>query len=144
MKKNLFVLSVLALVLGAFAPLGGDHLQLSVNGKKLIEQFGQPPKQAVNLVLDASLSAGSWSIYYNHCGQVGKGRQLLLRDTEHRLLAEWKYPDVADLAQSHMMLEGKELASRMNGRPLQLSYLCQEWKHERVLAILQPATVGRK
>ncbi len=92
--------------------------------------------------MDATLSTGTWSVYYNHCGHVGQALQLILRDTEHRLVAEWAYPDVKELAQSNMTLEGKDLAAKMKGRPLQLSYLSSEWKNERVLAILQPATLG--
>jgi hypothetical protein len=136
--KTIKLLSVLALAATLLSfTLGGEHYQISVNGTKALEYFVYQKKEVPTLSLDKN--AANISVFYNNCGHASKGRALAVVDDKNKILKQWKFDDVANLSQSTMNVDGKEITSLMSksNTRLSLTYTSNDLTQGRVLAILQ-------
>ena len=77
----------------ALAFAGGDHYEIYLNKKLVTKQFVTQSATALNLQLDKSNYNDEVTIYYSHCGVMGKERSLVLKDSKGKVLKEWKFDD---------------------------------------------------
>src|SRR5687767_9444695 len=90
--KSLLLMVVIASV--AFVtPRGGDVFKIYINNKMVVEQaiHGNPKMKVITL--DQRNYNDEVSVYYSHCGLVGKNRQLTIRDASDNVIKTWKYAD---------------------------------------------------
>lgn len=90
------------------APRGGDVFKIYINSKMVVEQFvhGNPKMKVITL--DQRNYNDEVSVYYSHCGQIGKSRQLSIRDASNRVIKTWKFAD-AGKEHTPMTFRAKEI-----------------------------------
>ncbi|HEY6977648.1 MAG TPA: hypothetical protein VH396_15225 [Chitinophagaceae bacterium] len=73
---------------------GGDKYEIYLNDKLITQKYvGQSGVDVSSLQLDKTNSKDNLIIYYSHCGTVGKGRTILIKDEQNKVLKEWKFAD---------------------------------------------------
>lgn len=88
-----FIPLVLLLTTFSFAAkAGGDSYSFYLNGKLLFTQVGTRTSVS-NLQLSKENYKDELVIRYNHCGQTGKGRSIVLKDDKNNIVKEWKFAD---------------------------------------------------
>src|SRR5687768_15860017 len=105
--KSLLLMVVIASV--AFVtPRGGDVFKIYINNKMVVEQaiHGNPKMKVITL--DQRNYNDEVSVYYSHCGQIGKNRQLSIRDASNRIIKTWKFAD-AGKEHTPMTFRAKEI-----------------------------------
>jgi hypothetical protein len=133
---KLFSMLALAASLLSFAPFGGEHYEISVNGAKAIEYAVYLKKEIPTLTLNKT--SAHISVLYNDCGHAAKGRKLAIVDDKSNVIKEWKFNDVTNLSEGEMNIDGKEVTALMakSGSTLNLFYTSVNLKSGRVLAHL--------
>ena len=110
--RMLFSRSLMLLVaIASFSfvtPRGGDVFKIYINNKMIVEQFvhGNPKMKVITL--DQRNYNDEVSVYYSHCGQIGKSRQLSIRDASNRIIKTWKFAD-AGKEHTPMTFRAKEI-----------------------------------
>jgi len=118
-----FTLIVLSLSAFSFiSKAGGDRYQIYLNDK-LIEQryVGQMAVDVGSLQLDKANYKDKLVIYYSHCGAIGKGRSILIKDEQSRVLKEWKFEDATGIDASMSISVKDILDLRRNNANVSLS-----------------------
>jgi hypothetical protein len=73
---------------------GGDKYEIYLNDKLITEKYvGQSGVDISSLQLDKTNYKDKLIIYYSHCGTIGKGRSILIKDEQSSVLKEWKFAD---------------------------------------------------
>ncbi len=90
---KLLLLTVVIASVAFVAPRGGDVFKIYINNKMVVEQavHGNPKMKVITL--DQRNYNDEVSVYYSHCGQIGKSRQLSIRDASDKVIKTWKYAD---------------------------------------------------
>jgi len=130
------LLTLIALPLTAFAYTsfaGGEHYEIYLNKKLVTKQFVANTAAVLDLQLDKSNYNDEITVYYSHCGTVGKGRSIMLKDDKGNLVKEWKFSD--DKNKGAMKISVKEILDlkKTNGT-LNLYYAAKELPKGRMLA----------
>jgi len=89
----LVALSIITLT--SVAKAGVDSYTIYLNSKLVMKQYVTQPLSLASLPLDNAGSADMLVVYYNHCGAVGKGRSISVKDENGAVLKEWKFADAA-------------------------------------------------
>lgn len=130
-------LVVLSTAFSSFSgKLGGESFEIFINNKLVVQEFISKTSGVKSFQLDASNANAQVDIYYNHCGQVGKSRNITIKDGENHLLKEWKFSDASGV-KSPMSFKAKELLTigKTNGTSkLNLYYFSKELPKGRLLA----------
>ena len=74
---------------------GGEGFEILVNGKVVLQKFGDDIKNVKFLDLSKTSPTDKLSIKYHHCGKVGKNRTVTIKDAEDRVLKIFRFTDVA-------------------------------------------------
>jgi len=121
---------------------GGEGFEIYLNGKLLVQRFGNELNSVQNIKLDQRNSTAHISIKYHHCGRVGKNRYVAIKDAQNNLIKEWRFEDVKD-AYASMSFSVKDiLAVQKLGKvnTVALYYSSSELPNGRKLAsIVLPA-----
>jgi len=90
-----FTLIVLCLTAFSFiSKAGGDRYEIYLNDKRIMQRYvGQLAVDVSSLQLDKTNYNDKLVIYYSHCGTAGKGRTILIKDEQNKVLKEWKFAD---------------------------------------------------
>ena len=132
-----FLLIAIALSIFSFSKeRGGDSYEIYLNGKLLLQQHVLQAKAVQNLQLAQGSDNDKIEIYYSHCGQIGKARNITIKNSQNQVLKEWHFPD-ASSAKSTMSLKVKEvfaLQKNKDGNKLNLYYSSKELPNGRLLA----------
>ncbi len=70
---------------------GGDHFQITVNGKMLLEHFVNTGQKIQDVSFAAYKPSDVLAVQFSHCGEVGQARALKIKDASGKLLKEWKF-----------------------------------------------------
>lgn len=101
-------------LLGLFAAVslgagrGTDSFKVYLNNKLIHEQYVEEKVPLDLLQLDESNINDRLTFHYSHCGRIGTGRKLAVKDAAGKTLREWKYAD-AQGRQSGMAIPVKEV-----------------------------------
>lgn len=87
------LLALASLLLSFTANRGGEGFQVYVDNKMVLEQFGKQLDNVHTLTLDRGNFNSQLSIRYYHCGKSGTNREITIRDSENRVLRNWKFAD---------------------------------------------------
>ena len=129
----LLALAAVCVTLFSFRLAGGDHFEVWINNKKMIEQAVYKNEPVKSLQLDQLHPNDHLRIYYSHCGTTGKGRTGSIRNEANRVLKTWSFGD--EIGKSFMICPAKEiLALHPSGKNLSLYYASKELPEGRLLA----------
>jgi len=93
-KAAILLFTCMGLYSFALAP-GGEGFEVYVNGKVMLQRFGNDMNKPHTIRFAAGTEQDQISIRYYHCGQPGKSRVLLVKDSKERTLREFQFTDAA-------------------------------------------------
>jgi hypothetical protein len=91
----LSVISAGAALSSFSAAPGGDSFEILLGGKLLVQQYVYKNPAAASLSLLPGDQNKQLEVRYKHCGIVGKGRSIVIRDEANNVLKEWKFADAS-------------------------------------------------
>ena len=134
---KLLALVVFSTAFSSFSgKMGGDSFEIYINKKLVVQQFVSQSSAVKSFQLDASNANSEIDIYYRHCGQTGKSRNIIVKDGENHLLKEWHFSDASG-SNTSMTCRVKDLLNfgKIKGiSKLNLYYSSKEMPKERLLA----------
>ncbi|WP_295129355.1 hypothetical protein [uncultured Chitinophaga sp.] len=136
LKMNAIAVLLISLFsLSAKAGAGGEYYRIFLNNKLILERNVLEPLSMKDLPLDNVTATDHLVVYYSHCGSVGKGRSITIRDENGKVLKEWNFADTDD-KKAGMTIPVKELLAvkKANNGVLNLHYAAKELPKGRMLA----------
>src|SRR5882724_7275881 len=126
-KLPLKIFAVISICLLSFAfksGVGTDSYKIYLNNKLILEQYVSNKLTIKDLALTSANINDHLVIFYNHCGQIGKGSSIAIKDDQGKLLKEWKFEDVAgtDKGMSIPVKEILQLEKNNAGSHLNIYY----------------------
>jgi len=105
-----FALIALSLTLFSVSAMaGGYSYTIYLNNKLILKEYVSKASLTLkDLQLNQSNINDMLVINYNHCGTVGKGRSIVIKDEQGNTLKEWKFAD-AEASGGDMKIPVKEL-----------------------------------
>ena len=141
-----FLMFGFALLLSSFSnKMGGDSFAVYINKKLVIQQYVLKGEAVKSLQLDQANYNDEIEVSYSHCGRIGTGRIISLRDSQNKILKEWRFQDTPD-TKTNMGCNVKDILSvqKLNGgSTLQLYYSSNELPDGRLLASIVTANAAR-
>lgn len=135
-QKTGMIWLALSAMLFSFTKMGGDHFEIWLNNKKVLDQAVYKQEGVKTIQIDQLSANDQLKVYYSHCGVTGKSRAISIRDENNKLLKTWNFPDVA--GKSFMACPGKEiLGLRKTAKNLLVYYSSKELPEGRLLASMQ-------
>ena len=114
---------------------GGDHYEVYLDDRQMINEYVHAQKAVPSLNLDARMGQRI-SINYSHCGVVGTARHISIKDNQNNVLKEWHYTDAAGPKSPMICLVKDIVALRKDKAPLNLYYSSKEIPNGKLLATL--------
>jgi hypothetical protein len=126
------------------AKAGGDIFQVYLNNKLILKQFVIEPLTLKNLPLQDARATDELIVHYSHCGAIGKGRSIVIKDEKGKIYKEWKFDDATgtNTGMKIPVKEILELQKKNSGAELNLYYASQEIPKGRMLASLLSGKKG--
>ena len=121
--KTLMLLAVCATLFSFSTYRGAHSFRVYLNDKMILEQYVGAKEGAKTFELAKANYNDELKVYYNECGQVGKGRSIAIRDENNKTLKEWRFADVNSLTSGMSCKVGEilDLQKNKSGK-LQLYY----------------------
>jgi hypothetical protein len=128
----LLLIIIVALLSSFLIRPGGDHFQVYLNNKLVIEEhiYGRTK----NVPLKLTESTGELKVDYSHCGVTGTARTLSLKDENNKVLQEWKFIDVNPKMKDPMMVSVAQLYEFRSISGATLVYRARELNTDVVIA----------
>jgi hypothetical protein len=146
-SKLIAVKFLLLLVCGtmfSFSPkAGGDSFEIILNGKRVLQQFVYVSKGIQTIQLTPTSDNDKLDIYYNHCGQVGKNRYIIIKNEKDQPVKVWKFSDTVD-KDGAMSIRLKDVLNLRKNKTdkLNLFYTSSELPGGRTLATIAGEETG--
>ena len=132
----LFALIAFLQLASSFRPLGGELYEVWAGKRQLIREFVHHQEKLNAVSLRDLPPNESLIVYYNHCGQTGRGRSISIRTAGGEVLASKTYRD--ESGPSGMMIPVRELLHlRKSSSELRVYYASREIPNGKYLAILR-------
>lgn len=113
--------------------VGGEHYSIYLNNNLMTQQVIAHQDNVPTLWLNQDLQ-GSLAIHYDHCGQLGKSRELSLLNEKNEEVKTWTFDDSLN-SRDRMTLDAKSVAQLVKTKgSMQLVYTSKELPKGRVLA----------
>lgn len=117
------------------AKAGGDYFKVYLNNKLIHEQYMGQPFSLTQLQLDKANINDKLVFHYSHCGQIGNGRKITVKDAKGNVIKEWKFEDVSG-KHSGMIIPVKELL-QLKQDDLQFVYTARELPKGQLMAAVR-------
>lgn len=146
-SKLIAVKSVVVLVcvtlLSFSSNRGGDSFEITLNGKRVLQQFVYASKGVQTIQLTPTSDNDQLDIYYSHCGQVGKNRYITVKNENDQPIKVWKFQDAKD-NNAAMSLKLKDILSLRKNKTdkLNLVYSSTELPKGKTLAAIAGEETG--
>lgn len=147
MKKILKQTTVITVLLMTFSfillsfkvPFGGDSFTIKLNNKVLLQQYLLMDKTVKSLSLEGARSNDELQISFSHCGEVGKGRVLTIKDESDKVLKQWRFEN----SNETMTCKVKDILSVGKGHTaIKLCYSSSELPKGQVLVSIKTEKVN--
>lgn len=131
-------MAVMLLVASFFTALAGgvDSYEIYLNNKLLLRQLVTQPLSLKSLPLDKANPNDQLVIYYSHCGTIGKGRKIAIKNEAGRVVKEWTFANASG-TKTGMTIPVKEmlqLQKQYAKNQLSLYYSSEQLPEGRMLA----------
>ena len=93
-KAVILLFTCMGLYSFSLAP-GGEGYEVYVNGKVMLQRFGSEMNKPHTIRFAAGTEQDQISVRYYHCGQPGKNRVLLVKDSREKTVREFQFADAA-------------------------------------------------
>jgi len=124
-KSLLVAMGLIFFSQAAFA--GGDTYTIYLNNKQILKQFvGLPSSGLLNLPLENADPNDKLIVKYSHCGVVGKGRHIVIKNEHNEVLKEWKFADGPDMSMTIAVKDILDLQKKNPDTRLNLYYASTE------------------
>jgi hypothetical protein len=134
------ILTIIMACLQSFtAKAGSESFEIYLNNKLIVRQAVTQSLTLQSLALDKTNKDDELVIYYNHCGAIGKGRTIAIKDDKGNTIKEWKFADATG-SNKGMTIPVKELLQlekNYSHTNLNLVYFAQQLPKGRALSVLQ-------
>jgi hypothetical protein len=117
------------------AKAGGDYFKVYLNNKLIHEQYMTQPFSLKQLQLDKANINDQLVFHYSHCGQIGNGRKIAVKDAKGNVIKEWKFEDVSS-KHSGMIVPVKEVL-QLKQDDLQFVYTARELPKGQLMAAVR-------
>lgn len=107
------------------ANAGGDYFKVYLNNKLILEQHLWEPLKLTQLQLDKANMNDELTFHFSHCGKLGNGRKIAVKDAKGNMIKEWKFADAPGSRQSGMVIPVKEILA-LQQNDLQFYYSAKE------------------
>lgn len=126
----------LCATLFSFSDMGGDSYTIFLNKKQVVQEYVTQKASVPNLLLDQAVNNEELEVYYSHCGQIGKARNIAIRDEQHKLLKEWRFDDATGDDHKAMTVKTKDIITlhQKGSHKLKLVYSSSELPAGKLLA----------
>ncbi|WP_153800482.1 hypothetical protein [Foetidibacter luteolus] len=107
----------------AFA--GADSYTIYLNNKLILKQYvHQAGLKLDDLQLSEAKAGDNLVVFYSHCGEVGKGRSVAIKDAAGNTIKEWKFADAEgkDAGMTIPINELLALEKKHAGKGMQIFY----------------------
>jgi len=94
-SKTLALVAVAAVLLSFTPNFGGEGFEILVNGKIVLQKYGDDMDNVKFLELSKTSAKDKLSIRYYHCGKVGKNRMVTIKDGDNNTVKVFRFADVA-------------------------------------------------
>lgn len=113
---------------------GGEGFEIYLNSKLVIQKFGNDIKTISSFSIDRLSNNDQLKVRYYHCGRIGRGRIIQVKNERNNVLREWKFTNAAQPG-AFMILPVKDIVSikRNNVGSLNLYYSSSELSVPRLL-----------
>jgi hypothetical protein len=115
---------------------GGDTYEIYLNDKLICKQQYKTLTGSTEFHLGKLNTNDRLVIKYNHCGEVGKNRSVIIKDEKGNIIKEWKFTN-AQNKESVMVIPVKELlALQTKEASIKLFYSAIQLPEGRMLAAI--------
>lgn len=125
-----------SVILLSFSPkFGGDSFTISIDGKQVIQHYVVRQAPTPVLTLSPAPSTEEVSVYYSHCGQIGKGRSVSIKNDQQKIIKEWRFADAVN-EHTAMTIKASEIKAlfKNGAETLNMHYASRELPEGRLLA----------
>jgi hypothetical protein len=137
--RCLLVLTFAAPLLAFITPFrGGESFEIYLGKTRLVQQFLHMDKSTKTIDLSSAAAHEVLKVSYNHCGQTGTSRTLLLKDNT-TVLKQWKFADIKEGASPNMVISVTDIQTVQKahkGKQLSLYYTSALLKEGKILATI--------
>ena len=123
--------------LASFSSLPGSHsFQVYLDDKLVIDQYVNSRLDAPKLVLDPAENHRQLTVKYNECGRTATGRILSLKDSNNKVLKEWRFDGESKGYSGAMTCSIKEITAlfQKESNPLKLYYSSKDFAQGQLVA----------
>lgn len=107
--KPITLITLCLTLFSVSAIAGADSYTIYLNNKLILKEYVSKASLTLkDLQLNQSNMNDMLIISYNHCGTIGKGRSIVIKDEQGKLLKEWKFAD-AEGSDAGMKIPVKDL-----------------------------------
>ena len=146
MKAKQFFMMVFLVAASSFmyafvAPAGGEGFEIYIDNKLVLQQFNQEMKELKNIQLTAAQSKSMLQVKYYHCGMVGKGRILELKNANQKTIKRWEFDNSEgkNFAITVAVKEILDSKDKTDNGTIYLYYSSKETPQGRLLAGIVPS-----
>ncbi len=134
-NRETMLLFAICTTLFSFLPKpGGEGFEIYLNNKVVLQQYGGDMNNVKSLQLNSGSTNDKLTIKYHHCGKVGKNRVIVIKDSQNKVLKEFRYAN-AGTPVAAMAVNVKDIVSLKKGSTiLKLYYSSSELPNGRMLA----------
>ncbi len=132
------LLMALSLTLFSFsAGKGGDSFEIYLNKSLVLKDHVYGSTGPKNISLQQGNYNDQLNISYLHCGQLGKNRNIILKDSHDKILKQWSFEDPSG-KNTAMTCNVKDILAlkKNNGGVLKLFYSSKELVNGQLLALI--------
>jgi len=133
------LIGFLCTTLFSFSDEPGAHsFEISLNNNVVLQGY---IKEVPTLSLNQEADQDQLSLHYNHCGQMGTARHIIIKDGSDKVLKVWNFDDDAPGVKNQMTCKVKDIVALSNGHnSLNLFYSSKELTKDQILASIQLVT----
>lgn len=148
MKTKIFSALAIAFCAALFSfttKPGGEGFEIYLNNKLVVQQFGKDMNQVKTIAIDPSLSNAKLAVKFYHCGQVGKNRTLVVKNSNNKVLKQWAFQNTSknDWAMNCGVKEILDL-QKLEDKKLYLYYSSSEISKERLLVTISKSDKDKR
>jgi hypothetical protein len=149
-KKNvqlligrMFAAVIFSVSLFSFSsPAGADHFQIYIDKKLVLDQFVHLSTGVKVINLQPANYQSQLDVYYNHCGEMGKARTIVLKDQQDKVIKTLKFKD-GNKFMSCSVSDFIDLKKKNNFPRIYLYYAAEQMPEPRLLANIVVNTENR-
>ena len=142
-KALMLCLCGVAVILMSSIPApGGDCFEIFLNNKQVVKQCLHGEKEIHTISLQQVSSNDELKVFYSHCGKVGVGRTLAIKDSKDNILRKWTFAD-GTATSKFVSFKVKEIMQlKSKNTTLQLVYSAKELPSGMVLAKINTSSAS--